>query len=145
MEPKPLFKITREKHLDHMVKVVPLIVLGYAIQSYFLLKMNKELGMPSVFILGGCLIGMIAGFIIYDTKHKVEFFEDHFEVNFLFIKKKISYSEIHGVIVASPDQSFSKIKFITGKKTYKFFFIDDAEKLKAFLEEDKTASSRKAA
>ena len=52
----PTFNITREKHLDHLVKVVPLIVLGYGVQSYLLMQMKGPFGSTTLFVLGAMMI-----------------------------------------------------------------------------------------
>lgn len=136
------FCITREKHLDHMVKVVPIIVVGYAIQCYFIVSMGPvQFAVDSLMFLGGCLGMMIAGFITYDLKHKVEFFDDHLEIHFgLFnYQSSLTYHDIKSVSVSEKEQSFATLTVLSrnGKK-FGFYFIDDADKIKQWLEEKRS-------
>jgi hypothetical protein len=136
---KPHRTITREKHLDHLVKVVPVIVFGYALQCYILSAMGPiALGVNTLIFLGIALGAMIGAFITYDLKHQVEFFEDHFTIRFSFLKRQevVSYSEIAMLEASDEEQNFSHfiIRTRQGKK-YKFYFVDDAPALKKWLSE----------
>lgn len=127
MNQKTPYQVTREKHLDHMVKVVPLIFLGYAIQVFFLSKMKTVLGPEAIVFLGVSLASMISLFILHDLKHQVILFEDHLEIKFFWVKKEILYREIERIEVSNPGESFSHLKiFHVGKKT-RLLFIDEAE------------------
>lgn len=128
------FVLSREKHLDHMVKVVPLIVLGFAIQSYVLMSMKNSLGINSVFVLGACLCAMIGAFIIHDIKHVVTFHSDFLESKFLFFSHKVFYKDISGISISDPKQSFATLRFKANGKKHTYFFIDDAEEIKSFIE-----------
>lgn len=131
-----MFKITREKHLDHMVKVVPFIVGCYAIQCYVILHVGpSELAKISLSILGGFLAMMIAGFVTYDLKHEVEVFEDHLKISFLQSTKTIYFSEISSMTINEPGQSFATLTLKTRKEAHRLCFIDDAEKIKSWIEE----------
>jgi hypothetical protein len=143
------FSITREKHLDHMVRVVPFIVTAYAIQCYFILQLDsQEFGVNGLFVLAGMLIAMISSFIIYDLTHAVKFQENSItiSVEWLGYKKDIFYHELIEIEVSDPGQSFSTLKLKTkaGKK-YGFFFIDDADKIKIWLEQKRTPEMQVAA
>lgn len=145
MSKKPPFSITREKHLDHMVRVVPLIALMFGVQGYILMKIHEGLGGAAIFVLAGCLISLITAFITYDVKHQVTFFEGHLEMKFMGLKKSISYSDITAVFVSEAGQTFASVhlKTTTGKHT--FFFVDDADAIKAFLESCKSQDLKAAA
>lgn len=136
MSPKT---ITREKHLDHMVRVVPLIVFAYAVQCYFISSMSPiEYATDGLLFLGACLGMMIAGFVTYDLTHVVKFEEEKLliEVKWLNIKNEISFVDIAEVVVSHPGESFSGLKLVlkTGKKV-NFYFVDDADKIKAWIEQ----------
>lgn len=139
------FTLTREKHLDHMVKVVPLIVLMFGIQGYILTKIHKDLGGVAIFALAGCLISMIAAFITYDVKHQVTFLEDHFEMSFFALKKSVSYSDIVSVSISESNQTFASLRIRTKTGKHTFLFIDDADGVKAFLESHVNKTELKAA
>lgn len=145
----PEFSITREKHLDHMVRVVPFIVTAYAIQCYFILQLDsQEFGINGLFVLAGMLIAMISSFITYDLTHTVKFQENSLTiaVGWMGYKKEIFYQELLEVEVSDPGQSFSTLQLKTkaGKK-YGFYFIDDADKIKKWLEQKRTPEMQAAA
>jgi hypothetical protein len=144
----PVFCITREKHLDHMVRVVPFIVSLYAIQCYFIINMeNSGIASDALLFLGLCLITMISSFITYDLTHIVNFSEDKIEITVRWAKykKTLSICDISKVDVIDPGQSFSTI-VLTSKdgKKHTFFFIDNADKIKKWIE-DKQSSEFKIA
>jgi len=132
------FNITREKHLDHMVRVVPFIVFCYAIQCFALMKMSPgEFTSISLSILGGFLAFMISAFITYDLKHQVKFSENHLEVNFLHHHKFINYDDIWSVEISEPGQTFSTLTIYSKSGRISFFFVDEADKIKKYIESKK--------
>lgn len=132
------FNITREKHLDHMVRVVPFIVFCYAIQCFAIMKVSPgEFSSISLSILGGFLACMISGFIAYDLKHQVTFSENFMEIKFLSHHKTIRYEDIWAVEIKDPGQSFSTLTLLTKDGKISFFFVDDSEKIKKFIESKK--------
>lgn len=140
------FSVTREKHLDHMVKVTPFIVCGYFLQCYMITHLQLAgFATNTLFFLGFCLITMITGFVTYDLKHKVHFHEDVLEVHF-FGKKEISYSDIQSIEVSDEEQNFATLTIkCKDSKKYTFYFIDEADKIKAWLKEKKYPSLKAAA
>lgn len=146
MNTSSIFCITREKHLDHMVKVVPFIVFCYAVQCYVIFQMSPtEFSTISLSILGGFLALMIAGFITYDLKHKIEFHEQELVVTFLSFKKTISYQDIWSIEITEPGQNFSTLIFSSENKKHTFYFVDDAEKIKKWIEDKKQSELKVAA
>jgi hypothetical protein len=139
------FSLTREKHLDHMTKVVPFIVMMFGIQGYLLTKINESLGTSAIFVLAGCLISMITAFITYDVRHQVTFFESHLEIKFLGLDKKIMYSEVLSVQISESNQTFASLQLKTKQGHHRFFFVDDADAIKAFLESQKNHKLKAAA
>jgi hypothetical protein len=140
-----IFKITRERHLDHMVKVVPFIVVCYAIQSYVILQTSTSpIGQLGLMILGLVLASMITCFVTYDLNHQVEVFEDYLIISFLGRKTVLPFSGIGQIEISHPGESFSKFSFKCSGKKYRFYFIDDAEKLKSWIEEHSLGSVKAA-
>lgn len=128
--------LSRENHLDHMVRVVPFIVLCYFIQSYVVFQISPgEFTSTSLTILGGLLAAMVSAFVIYDLKHQVEFTESQLNISFLGRKKSILFSEIVALEIAEPGQSFSHLIVKTSDSKHTFYFIDNAEKIKCWIEE----------
>lgn len=144
-----LTKIEREKHLDHMVKVVPLIVFAYAIQCYFIMKMGPaDIAVNGLIFLGASLICLIGAFITYDLTHAVEFHDEtlSISVNWLKYYRSIPYNEVAEVVISEPGQSFATVSVIThGGAKYKIHFVDDADKIKKLIEQKKTSSDQVAA
>ncbi len=143
------FCVTREKHLDHMVKVVPFIVCAYAIQCYFITKIGPVgFVVDGLFFLGGCLVMMIAGFITYDLTHVVTFQEDTFTVSikWLYYQKSYAYQDLSMIEVSEAGQTFATITLTThsGKK-FGFYFVDEADKIKAWLEKKRIPELQAAA
>ena len=132
-----------------MVKVVPLIVAGYAIQCYFIMKMGSspeagaeatvplEMAVNGLFFLGACLAVMIAGFITYDLTHCVNFSEDSFTISVKWLghEKTIPYHEVADIQVSDAGQSFATLSLTTvhGIK-FRFFFVDEADKLQLWIQ-----------
>jgi hypothetical protein len=133
MDKSSPYKATREKHLDHMVKVVPLLFLGFAIQAYFLSSMNTALGSNAIIFLGFALSSMIGLFVCHDLKHQVTIFEDRLEIQFFFYKKNIPLSSIDQVFITHPEESFSNLVIFQGNKKTRIFFVDEAEKIHSLL------------
>ncbi len=145
MKNERVIYLSREKHLDHMVRVVPFIVLCYLIQSYVVFRINPgEFTSTSLMVLGGLLATMIAGFVIYDLKHKVEIRECDLSISFFGHKKEILFSEISSLEIAEPGQSFSHLIVKVQNKKYTFYFIDNAEKIKCWIEERNTSFEKAA-
>lgn len=141
-----MFHIAREKHLDHMVKVVPFIVTCYAIQCFVIVRFGgSHFALVSLSILGGLLACMIGAFIFYDLKHKVTLFEEHLEISFLGRSKTVLFSQIQTIVINDPGQAFSTLIIRTSNKKVIFHFIDDAEKVKAWIEARQSAHIQKAA
>jgi hypothetical protein len=141
---KEEFRISREKHLDHMVRVVPLLVLAYGIQCYFIMSHGpEEFAKNGLFLLGACLVLMILGFITYDLTHVVNFSKDQLTISVSWLRyaKEIYYQEIKSIHVSDPGSNFStlQIETIRGKK-YGFYFVDDADKIKEWVEQKKKQS-----
>ncbi len=140
------FHVTREKHMDHMVKVTPFIVCGYFLQCYLIVHLKLSgFATNTLFVLGFCLVTMIAGFVTYDLKHKVHFAENSMMIDWLG-KKEIFYHEILSMEVSGEENSFANLTIVcSNSKKYTFYFIDEADKLKEWIKEKKYPSSQLAA
>lgn len=141
--------ITREKHLDHMVKVVPIIVLAYAVQCYFISQLSPvEMATDGLLFLGACLGMMIAGFVTYDLTHIVKIEDQSVvaEIKWLKYRREIYFHQMKEIIVSDPSESFSTLKIVstTGAKI-SFFFVDDAENIKKWMEQKRAPQEEKLA
>jgi hypothetical protein len=143
------FRVTREKHLDHMVRVVPFIVTAYAIQCFFIMKLGPvEFAVNGLFFLGVCLMSMITGFVTYDLTHVVEFYQDSIKINMKWLnyEENISYRDIFKVEVSDSGQTFATLKITTKSGEYhSFYFVDDADKIKKWLDQKQAPQMQEAA
>ncbi len=140
-----LRSVTREKHLDHMVKVTPLIFLGYGLQCYFLMNMNTQGHLTKhLLVLGFSLACMIGLFLLHDVYHQVNLFENHMESGWRFFgkKKTINYNEIERIDVSEKEQKFASVIIrLSNKKKIVFYFVDAPEELKTWIEQQKSSES----
>lgn len=128
-------KLTREKHLDHMVKVVPFIFLCYGIQSFTLYKIGySAITGPTLLFLGVALAALTGLFTLYDLKHELELHDEHFTVKFLWYKKEVPYNTILNIDVHESEKTFCKLKISTLKSKHTFYFVDNGEEMKGWLE-----------
>ena len=140
------YTVTREKHLDHMVRVVPIIFLVYGMHGFLMVRHMGPVGSELSLMTGISLGLMIAMLVLYDTKHKVTLFDGYLEVNFLFFNKKtISFSDISQVEVMGPTESFQTVVFKTDHNKMTLYFVDDAHKIKTWIDSNKASSSSLAA
>lgn len=138
MKNSTIFHITREKHLDHMVRVVPFIVFCYAVQCYVIVQMAPtDFSTLSLSFLGGMIALMVAGLVTYDLKHQIAFYENELTVTFFSSVKTIRYEDIWSIEVTDPEENFSTLTLHSEKKRDTFYFVDDAEKIKKWIEERK--------
>ena len=142
-------QLSREKHLDHMVRVVPFIVGAYFLQCYMIMQLgDSSVARNGIFFLGACLALMISSFITYDLTHRVTVYDEFLkiEVKWLKFEKKIYYQSITQIHVNDPGENFSHICLSTmdGEKI-KFYFVDEADKIKQWIESQKSKSFQQAA
>jgi hypothetical protein len=140
---KPVLSVTREKHLDHLVRVIPFIVMLYAVQSYFLMRLAPAgMGSDNVIFLGLALALTISGFIVYNLKHRTDFFEEHMIISFLGRQQQLTYQDIKEVRIPDEAQSFATISITTHRgQQFRIYFADDAVKIKAWIESKKSSWS----
>ena len=131
MEKSP-YKLTREHHLDHMVRMVPIIVLGFAIQCYVLYQNPNFIGWTMPALAFG-LILMITAFVSYDMKHTVYLTDSGIVVSFIK-DSHIHYEDIVKIDTHHEDGTFGTITIhCTQGKKHTFFFIDNVNKVKDMI------------
>ncbi len=129
---KPIYIISRQGHIDHFFRVIPIIFVIYCAQCFlFKVLFPSDISIQIwIFTLGAMLLTMMGIFLNYDLHHKVEVFENQLSVKYplLFINKVINIHEIEDIIVAQPGAPFSNLllKLNNGKKMT-FYFVDEAE------------------
>jgi hypothetical protein len=131
------YKITREKHLNHLTRVVPLLALAYGVQSYLMMKWSQ--GGPTgflVMLLGISLAVSVLVLVTYDQRHTVTFGPDGFCVRYswMFKPKNVLREEIKQIVVIGEADEFQSVVVAlkTGRKVT-FHFADNGEEFKTVL------------
>lgn len=137
--PKSL-KLTRERHLDHMVRMAPLICMGFLIQSYLITQMDSTpSGKNMIIILAVALCLLITGLLCYDIGHQVELFEDHLQIKVKYLKmdRRIDFTDILSAEHADKESHFGSVTLtlFSGEKLI-FYFIDSDCRIKEWLEQN---------
>jgi hypothetical protein len=130
---KPLFKVSREHHLDHLVAILPLITVLFIIQCVILASIAQDNSIYQLcYAIAFALIGMVSMIYYYDAHHHVEVFDQHLVMQFkpFYKNKKIKLSEIAQLWVIDEESEFSTLQ-ITMKSGHKLnlFFIDRPSQL----------------
>ena len=143
------FEVGREKHLDHLVRVVPFIVLLYAFHCYFIMQLVPvDFVINGQFFLGGCLGFMIGCFISYDLTHVVTLGENSLDIKVAWLNyhRSVCYSDVAAILISEPGQTFATVTVITQSGTkYSFYFVDDADKIKSWIEQRRISEFKSAA
>lgn len=142
MTEKSSFHISRERHLDHMVRVVPFIVALYAFQSYVIFRISPaQFSTMGLTLLGGLLAFMIGVILTYDLKHKVHLGEKELHISFMGVMRVVPFEDITSIDFDGTGESFSNLKIKTARRSFTFYFIDDAQKVKNWIEEHRNQSN----
>lgn len=125
---------THEKHLDHLVRVVPLLCFAYGVQSYMMLNFARG-GSTNllIFTLGVSLAVSVTALITYDYKSVLKWSTDHLILKspWHFEYKTIQFSEINQIeIIGEEDEFQTVIIKLQNKKKYSFYFVDNGYELK---------------
>lgn len=130
--------LTREKHLDHLVRVVPLLCLAYGIQSFMMMSYSQ--GSPAtgtlVMGLGVSLAISVVLLVTYDLRHRVQFAHGQFSVKapWHFKEKNYQASEIQEIVVVGAAEEFQTVLVrLKNKKKLTFYFVDNGHEFKAQL------------
>lgn len=137
--------ITREKHSDHMVRIVPFITFLYGIQSYILFSINpsKQTG-QLIFVMGISLGLSVLCLLFYDIKHHVEVAQDHLLISWAGLTqgKKVLFSTITKIDVSGEEGEFNNVTLtLLGNKKIMIYFIDQGHELKKRVTLSQSGSS----
>lgn len=130
-------RMTREKHLNHLVRVVPLLALAYGIQSYLMMKWSE--GGPTgflVLLLGISLAISVLLLVTYDQRHKVSFGAEGFSLRspWLWGEKNVRAEDIKLiVVVGEADQFQSVVVHLKNGRRFAFHFVDNGIEFKNTL------------
>ncbi len=130
--------LTREKHLNHLVRVVPLLCLAYGIQSYMMMSYAK--GGPTgtlVLLLGVSLACSVMLLVGYDQHHRVSWDDESFSVSapWRWGQQRVERSQISSIEVVGTEDEFQTVVVRTHqRRRYTFYFVDNGHEFKAALE-----------
>jgi hypothetical protein len=132
-----LAKLTREKHLNHLTRVVPFLGFVYGIQSYLLMRMSQtqQTGWL-VLALGICLAITVLLLVSYDIYTEIHFSAEGFFVKTPWRKKPLIVSQafILKIEVIGKDDEFQTVQvYLRNKKKMEFYFVDNGQEFKDAL------------
>jgi len=138
---KALAKVGRDNHLDHIINVLPLITVVYAIQCYIMARISPaaENGDFALY-LAFALISFISALFYYDKNHHVIFYDDHMHVNFSLLgtNRIIYYKDIKEIIAPEEECKFSSIMIKTREQgNHVLHFVDYPVTVKTLILDQK--------
>jgi hypothetical protein len=125
--------LTHEKHLDHLVRVVPLLCFAYGVQSYLMVNMARGANTGNlIFTLGFFLAMSVMMLVTYDLKFKVRWDTTRliFKAPWRFYEKIITFQEIESLEVVGKEDEFQTVLIrLHNRKKYVFYFVDNGHEL----------------
>lgn len=124
-------KMTREKHLDYMVKMAPFLFFAVVIQIFVYAQFFEPILARdiSIFLSVGTAL-ILAAFYAHDHFHQVLFQPNYLEirVNPLKYREEILYRNIIGYEITHHPRGFSNVKLlIKNGDPVKLYYIDNGE------------------
>lgn len=124
-------KMTREKHLEYMVKMAPFLFFAVVIQifayaQFFEPVMARDIG---IFLSVGTAL-ILAAFYAHDHFHQVLFQPNFLEVKVgpLKYREEILYRHITGYEITNHPGGFSNIKLLKKDgSSIRLYYIDNGE------------------
>jgi hypothetical protein len=130
-------KISREKHLRHMTRLMPYLMLAYAAQSYLYLKYVPEhIAVDVTIFVGVGIVLVTAGFALYNHFHQVSLHKHHLSSGLMVfgLKEEILYRNIQYLdIETSRHGYFNVTLYLRDGTIHKLFYLDDVSELNALI------------
>jgi branched-subunit amino acid transport protein AzlD len=131
-------QLTHEKHLNHLVRVVPLLCLAYGMQSYMMMSFAKTVPTGTLVLLLGVSLAMsVIALVTYDNYYNVSWADDQFTVKkpWSWKTKTFKRREIQSIeVIGEVDQFQTVIVKFHGKKRITFYFVDNGYDFKKSME-----------
>lgn len=138
---KPLAKIGRQNHLNHLVAIMPLLTIVYCVQCFIMHKFAPQMDIGEYAINLGVLLSAFIGMMVYyDNNHNVLIYKDHLHIHFgiLGTDIKVNLQDIEEIIAPEKEMPFSSLMIKTkDKKRYMFYFVDFPLQVKTIIESQK--------
>lgn len=136
-------QITREKHVNYMVKLAPYLMVAIVIQSYLYSRffpgpVAQDIG---IFLATGVAM-ILAGFYAYDHFHQVQLKENYLEISIRPLKyqEEILYRNIESYEIMPTRNGFSNVKLILRDgHAVKIYYLDDAENFIQWIKQKQQA------
>lgn len=131
-------QLTHEKHLNHLVRVVPLLCLAYGMQSYMMMSFAKGSATGTLVLLLGLSLAMsVMALVTYDNHFVVKWEEDLFSVKtpWSWKTKQFNRHEIQSIeVIGEVDEFQTVIVKLNNKKRLTFYFVDNGHDFKKSME-----------
>jgi hypothetical protein len=125
-------QLTREKHIQYMVKLAPYLLVAVIIQGYLYFHFfPRNLAHDITVFLSIGVAFILAGFCAYDHFHQVILRENYLEIAVRPLKyqEEILYRNIQAYEIIPTRHGFSSVKlFLKDGHAVKIYYLDDAEK-----------------
>lgn len=126
----PITHMTRNNHLVHMSKVLPILAIIFIAQCFIIPSTFPELQLGNLyFIMSVFLCCGVTCLYLYDTQVHI-FIKDqclYWQIPVLKVNKCYSLLDLNTIDAFDPDQPFSNLKLSFGlkNKTLNLYFIDN--------------------
>lgn len=145
---KPIAKLSRQNHIDHIIGVLPLITAVFGVQCYLMSQFTSgiEIGNLALGLASG-LVAFVGGLFYYDNKHQVFVYPDRLRAGFGLLGglKSIKFSEIEEVIAPLEEKKFASIILrMKNNRSHIFYFVDYPLDVKKLLDHQKALFDQEA-
>lgn len=135
---KPIAKLSRQNHMDHIISVLPLITAVFAVQCYLMSQFTSGVEIGDLAIGLACgLIAFVGGLFVYDKNHQIYVYPDHIRSGFGMFGglKKISLNAVAAVVAPEEEKNFSSLILkMKDKRSHIFYFVDYPLNVKKLLD-----------
>lgn len=130
-------RITREKHMAYIVKLMPFLLIALVAQCYVYMQWAPyDIALDISIFTGIGLVLTAAGFALYDHFHKVQLHRNHLVVKFALMnyEEEILYRNIQELDVEVTKQAYYNVRLtMKDGSSCKLYYLDDVQDLKSFI------------
>lgn len=127
-------RITREKHLSYITRLMPFLILAYIGQSYLYLKFApRHLAVDVSLFVGVGIVLIALAFTLYDHFHKVTLHHNHLAISIevLNYQEEILYGHIQSIEVEVSKHAYYNVTLnLRDGRSVKMYYLDDVQDLK---------------
>lgn len=135
-------EITREKHLQYMTKMTPILVAALAFQSVVYFHFFPALAQDVTIFLSVGLILIIGFFNLHNHFHQVTLKENYVQIKIKPLKyqEDIVYRNITKFDLIPSKHGFSNLRLhVRDGRSFMLFYVDEADKIVSKLKEKQAA------